>query len=82
MRKSHECHSEPEAKNLAFTGTYESEILRLSPQDDIATQSPDAGEEQRWGLERSVAVELSEAIERIERFFMRNSDAEKHRPLD
>src|SRR5262245_53699327 len=32
----------------------------------------DAGEEQRWGLERSVAVELSEAIERIERFFMRN----------
>ena len=32
----------------------------------------DAGEEQGWGLERSVAVELSEAIERIERFFMRN----------
>jgi hypothetical protein len=30
---------EPQAKNLAFTGTYESEILRLSPQDDIATQS-------------------------------------------
>src|SRR5215831_1912806 len=42
----------------------------------------DAGEEQRWGLERSVAVELSEAIERIERFFMRNSDAEKNCPLD
>ena len=41
-----------------------------------------AGEEQRWGLERSVAVELSEAIERIERFFMRNSDAEKNCPLD
>jgi hypothetical protein len=39
MRKSHECHSEPQAKNLAFTGTYKSEILRLSPQDDIATQS-------------------------------------------
>jgi hypothetical protein len=42
----------------------------------------DAGEEQRWGLERSVAVELSEAIERIERFFLRNSDAEKNRSLD
>jgi hypothetical protein len=38
-RKSHECHSEPQAKNLAFPGTYEGEILRLSPQDDIATQS-------------------------------------------
>jgi hypothetical protein len=27
-----------------------------------------AGEEQRWGLELSVAVEQSEAIEQIERF--------------
>jgi hypothetical protein len=39
MQKSHECHSEPQAKNLAFPATYECEILRLSPQDDIATQS-------------------------------------------
>ena len=39
MRKSHECHSEQQAKNLAFPATYENEILRLSPQDDIATQS-------------------------------------------
>ena len=39
MRKSHECHSEPQAKNLAFPATYKGEILRLSPQDDIATQS-------------------------------------------
>jgi hypothetical protein len=39
MRKSHECHSEPQAKNLALPATYEGEILRLSPQDDIATQS-------------------------------------------
>ena len=39
MRKSHECHSEPQAKNLAFTATDEGEILRLLPQDDIATQS-------------------------------------------
>ena len=28
-----------EAKHLAFSFTYEDEILRLSPQDDIATQS-------------------------------------------
>ena len=27
------------AKHLAFSVTYEDEILRLSPQDDIATQS-------------------------------------------
>jgi len=39
MRKSHECHSEPQVKNLTFTAAYESEILRLLPQDDIATQS-------------------------------------------
>jgi hypothetical protein len=39
MRKSLECHSEPQAKNLAFPATYEGEILRLSPQDDIVTQS-------------------------------------------
>jgi hypothetical protein len=39
MPKSDECHSEPQAKNLAFPATYEGEILRLSPQDDIATQS-------------------------------------------
>ena len=39
IRKSHECHSEPQAKNLAFPATYEDEILRLSRQDDIATQS-------------------------------------------
>jgi hypothetical protein len=44
MGKSHECHSEPQAKNLAFPATYEGEILRLSPQDGIATQSPE-GEE-------------------------------------
>jgi hypothetical protein len=39
MRKSHESHSEPEAKNLAFHATYEGEMLRLSPQDDVATQT-------------------------------------------
>jgi hypothetical protein len=44
MQKSHECHSEPQAKNLAFPATYEGEILRLSPQDDIATQSRDGGD--------------------------------------
>ena len=29
------------AKHLAFSAMYEDEILRLSPQDDIATQSGD-----------------------------------------
>ena len=38
MRKSHECHSELQAKNLVFPANYEGEILRLSPQDDIKTQ--------------------------------------------
>jgi hypothetical protein len=32
------------AKHLAFSVTYKDEILRLSPQDDIASQSP-CGEE-------------------------------------
>ncbi len=39
MRKSHECHSEPQAKNLTLPAFCKSEILRLLPQDDIATQS-------------------------------------------
>jgi hypothetical protein len=48
MQESHECHSEPRAKNLAFPATYEGEILRLSPhQDDITTQSLKGGK--RWG---------------------------------
>jgi hypothetical protein len=48
MRKSHECHSEPQAKNLAFPATCEDEILRLSPHDEIATQSV-AGEDKDKG---------------------------------
>jgi hypothetical protein len=32
------------AKHLAFSVAYEDEILRLSPQDDIATQSRRGGE--------------------------------------
>src|SRR5712692_8581201 len=37
--KSHECHSEPQAKNLTIAAPCKCEILRLPPQDDIATQS-------------------------------------------
>jgi hypothetical protein len=48
MRKLHECHSEPQAKNLVFPATCEGEILRLSPQDDIVTQSA-TGEERGEG---------------------------------
>jgi hypothetical protein len=43
MQESHECHSERRAKNLAFPATYEGGILRLSPQDDITTQSLKGG---------------------------------------
>ncbi len=39
IRKSHECHSEPQAKNLTIAHPYKCEILRLPPQDDIATRS-------------------------------------------
>ena len=39
MRKSHECHSEPQAKNLTIPASCKSEILRLPPQDDVVTQS-------------------------------------------
>ena len=39
MQKSHECHSEPQAKNLTIPASCKGEILRLPPQDDIATQS-------------------------------------------
>jgi hypothetical protein len=44
MRKSHGCHSEPQAKNLTIATPCKCEILRLAPQDDIVTQSL-AGEE-------------------------------------
>jgi hypothetical protein len=37
--KPHECHSEPQAKNLTIPASYKKQILRLAPQDDIATQS-------------------------------------------
>ncbi len=39
MRKLHECHSEPKAKNLVIPAACKRQILRLPPQDDIATQS-------------------------------------------
>jgi len=42
--KNNKCHSEPQAKNLALPATYESEILRLSPQDDITIRSLRGGE--------------------------------------
>ena len=49
-----------EAKHLEFSGTYEDEILRLWPQDDIATQSRHGGGKQalsgvdgRWGRPRN-----------------------------
>jgi hypothetical protein len=38
MRKLHECHSEPQAKNLMIPAFCKSEILRPLPQDDITTQ--------------------------------------------
>ena len=47
MRKSHECHSEPQAKNLTIPASCESEILRLPPQDDIVTQSLEGEEEEK-----------------------------------
>ena len=47
MRKSHECHSEPQAKNLTIPVSCESEILRLPPQDDIVTQSLEGEEEEK-----------------------------------
>jgi hypothetical protein len=59
MRKTHECHSEPQAKNLAVPVTYQTEILRLSPQDD--TEIPDdAGRKEVW-------LQLLERLERFER---------------
>ena len=47
IRKSHECHSEPQAKNLTIANPYKCEILRLLPQDDIATQSLEGEEAER-----------------------------------
>ena len=38
------------AKHLAFSVTYEDEILRLLPQDDIPTQSP-TGEDRGEGAD-------------------------------
>ncbi|HEY7316543.1 MAG TPA: hypothetical protein VIE89_03145 [Candidatus Binatia bacterium] len=48
MPKAYKCHCQPQAKNLGFTVTYEGEILRLSPQDDTATQ-PVEGEDVNLG---------------------------------
>src|SRR5438094_10662304 len=56
--KSHECHSEPQAKNLTMPASCKSEILRLTPQDDIATQSP-SGE----GTVRSLCVFCNSFVE-------------------
>jgi outer membrane lipoprotein carrier protein len=39
MRKSHGCHSEPQAKNLTIPASCNSEILRLPPQDNTTTES-------------------------------------------
>jgi iron(III) transport system substrate-binding protein len=52
MKKSHECHSEPQAKNLTVAAPCKHEILRLSPQDDIGTQSRALRERRRsiWRL--------------------------------
>ena len=44
------------AKHLVFSGCYKVEILRLTPQNDIATQSPtgeDRGEGSRQGRENT-----------------------------
>jgi len=46
------------AKHLAFSDTYKDEILRLSPQDDIATQSP-TGEERGEGALISYPLTLT-----------------------
>ena len=37
------------AKHLAFSVTYEDEILRLPPQDDITTQSQGGGRNDSFG---------------------------------
>jgi len=50
-QKSHECHSEPQAKNLTIAAPCKCEILRLPPQDDIATQ-PRAGKDEGGGISR------------------------------
>jgi hypothetical protein len=43
------------AKHLAFSSGFEVEILRLSPQDDMATQSP-RGEGPGAAIERGIAI--------------------------
>jgi hypothetical protein len=48
------------AKYLVFFGSYEGEILRLSPQDDIATQSP-----RRVGLKQDPFMVRQARHERI-----------------
>jgi hypothetical protein len=48
----HECHSEPQAKNLTIPPSNKKQILRLPPQDDIGTQSL-KGEEVREEAWRS-----------------------------
>jgi len=39
IRKIHECHSEPKAKNLLCTASYDREILQLHLKMTIGTQS-------------------------------------------
>jgi|RhiMetdeSRZDD1v2_1073273.scaffolds.fasta_scaffold79997_3 hypothetical protein len=45
----HKCHSERQRRISHFL-RYQKQILRLSPQDDIATQSRNAGEDEGGGL--------------------------------
>ena len=59
--KPHECHSEPQAKNLTIPPSYKKQILRLPAQDDIGTQSL-TGEERGegdQGLQRPRTLTLS-----------------------
>src|ERR1041385_2291126 len=63
MRNLHECHSEPQAKNLTIPDACEGEILRLAPQDDIATQSLDG--EDTGGVNRSRNPISKESLRRL-----------------
>ena len=53
MRKSHERHSEPQAKNPTMAALCKCEILRLAPQDPLRNSLLAAQEQLETGTERA-----------------------------
>jgi hypothetical protein len=65
IRKSHECHSESEAKNLTCPATCEGEILGLSPRMQCYAVSRSSETAKTRGLSCAKRLKRLELLERL-----------------